>query len=50
MNHLTNKEKEMFHNWSKLFGKDTPKYNRYVERYLEEKKKIEEFLKGKKGK
>lgn len=46
---LTIKEKEMFHSWTLLFGKDTELYKSKVDAYFEEKKSIEKMLKEKEG-
>jgi len=48
MKNLTNKEKELFTRWKEIFG-NGPEYDKKVDQYFEEKKKIEEFLKGKEG-
>jgi len=47
---LTIKEKEIFHSWALLFGKDSEAYKRKVNAYFEEKKSIEAMLKEKGGK
>ena len=49
MQNLTNKEKEMLHTWSELFGKDTEQYKSKVDAYFQAKKEVQEFLKGKEG-
>ena len=41
---ITNKEKEMFLAWSKVFEKK--EYQKKVDHYFKDKKEIEEFLKG----
>jgi len=49
MKNLTNKEKEMLHTWSELFGKDTEVYKSKVDAYFQAKKEVNEFLKEKEG-
>ena len=43
MNKLTEKEKEIFLNWSKIFDKD--QYQKKVDEYFKQKKEIENTLK-----
>jgi uncharacterized iron-regulated protein len=43
MKNITEKEKEMFLAWSKLFDKE--KYQKRVDHYFREKKEIENSLK-----
>ena len=45
MKNITEKEKEMFLIWSKLFTKE--EYQKKVDHYFKEKKEIEKFIKEK---